>query len=118
MGDSMSTTTFGDYIKQLRLGMDYSLRAFAKQVNLKPSVMSYIERDVLMPPVDLSSWFAVLGITNDSDEALKLNRLADEATFGVANSTCSCGQVMPMFLQEDVTPEQVQELNTYIQENY
>lgn len=42
--------TFGEFLKQKRLGLDLSLREFAGKVGMQPSNYCNVEADVLAPP--------------------------------------------------------------------
>jgi len=44
--------TFGDCLRDLRIKAGYSLRAFAKEVEMQPSNLSLIENDKTNPPRD------------------------------------------------------------------
>ncbi|MBI5207762.1 MAG: helix-turn-helix transcriptional regulator [Candidatus Firestonebacteria bacterium] len=59
--------TFGEYLRDLRIEVGYSLRAFAKEVGMQPSNLSLIENDKVNPPRDKEILFKLA-------EALKLEK--------------------------------------------
>lgn len=75
----MRRTSFGNFLKSLRLKRAVTLREFSRRVNKDPSYISRIERGILMPPSDinvLESFTKVLKLRRNSEEMKKLMRLA------------------------------------------
>ena len=75
----MSHSTFGEYIKDLRLAKRMSLRSFAEQLQMDPANYSKMERGKLAPPRDeakLEPFRKLLGINADSLEWREALRLA------------------------------------------
>lgn len=59
--------TFGEKLKNLRIGRDLTLREMCELVNYDPSNWSKIERGRLSPPSDsvvLSKWARALGLSD------------------------------------------------------
>jgi transcriptional regulator with XRE-family HTH domain len=72
-------TTFGNYVKQLRLDRRITLRAFSEEVNMDPGNYSKIERGRSDPPRDgakLDQFRKALGLDSNSEEWRELRRLA------------------------------------------
>lgn len=42
--------TFGQYIRRRRMGKQFTLREFARQVGVSPTYMSHVEQDMADPP--------------------------------------------------------------------
>ncbi len=63
--------SFGDLLRNLRIGRNLSLRAYAKEIGMQPSNLSFIENGRVSPPQDEAILFRmakVLGISKDSQE--------------------------------------------------
>ncbi len=70
MGADMNTT-FGDFVKEMRLRTGLSLRQFCVKHNLDPGNVSRIERGLAMPPQSrdkLEEYATCLGIQRESDD--------------------------------------------------
>jgi len=58
---------FGEFLKELRIKQDLSLRDICKKVSYDPSNWSKIERGLISPPSDeaiLKNWAEALGLKN------------------------------------------------------
>lgn len=62
---------FGDFLRELRIKAGYSLRSFAKEVEMQPSNLSLLENNKVNPPRDKDILFKLA-------EALKLKRGSEE----------------------------------------
>lgn len=72
--------TFGNFVKERRLGLKLTLRAFSTKVQMDAANYSKIERGVLEPPHPgprLTPFFEVLNIKPNSKEGRELTRLAE-----------------------------------------
>lgn len=72
-------TTFGEYVRNLRLERRITLREFCRTAELDPSNWSKIERGRHQPPKTrevLNSIAEALGLGRDSEEFLTLTELA------------------------------------------
>jgi len=72
--------TFGDFVKERRLKLELTLRAFSNLIQMDAANYSKIERGVLEPPepgVRLDLFRKALQIQPDSEEDRELNRLAE-----------------------------------------
>ena len=77
----MSETTFGTYLKALRLQQGHGLRTFAEQIDMFPSNLSDIEHGKKAPPQDpqkLAQMARALGLSKESEAWAKLHDLAVE----------------------------------------
>lgn len=75
----MDMKNFGEYIKELRISKEITLREFCKKTNIDPSNWSKIERGILPPPKSrsvLEELANVLGLDQTSEE---FNTLCDLA---------------------------------------
>lgn len=75
----MELTSFGDYIKSLRVEKRITLRSFSNSINYDPSNWSKIERNILEPPKSklvLQKIADALGITESSEEYKTIYDLA------------------------------------------
>ncbi len=71
---------YGDYIKDIRMKKEMSLREFCKQVEIDASNWSKIERGLLAPPQDeekLKKIARVLGIKIGSETCKEMKDLAN-----------------------------------------
>ena len=65
---------FGEFLKELRLKKELSLREICRLVNYDPSNWSKIERGVLSPPSDIETlrkWTKILGISSKPQDKQK-----------------------------------------------
>ncbi len=63
--------TFGEFFRQKRISLDFTLRSFCERYNYDPGNISRLERDILSPSVDqqkLEGYAAALKIPRDSEE--------------------------------------------------
>ena len=74
----MSTTTFGEYLKQLRLERRITLRTFAETINMDAANFSKVERGKQAPPrgAKLEPLRKALRLDTDSLEWREMERLA------------------------------------------
>jgi transcriptional regulator with XRE-family HTH domain len=71
--------TFGEFVKELRIKKELTLREFCKMHGLDPGNWSKIERGLLYPPENdetLNNWASYLGIKNGSSEWFRFMDLA------------------------------------------
>jgi transcriptional regulator with XRE-family HTH domain len=71
---------FGDFIKEIRIKKEMSLREFCKQVEIDASNWSKIERGLLAPPQDedkLKKIARILGIRSGSETWKEMKDLAN-----------------------------------------
>jgi len=70
--------TFGQFVREKRLGLDMSLRELARQVGMQPSNYCNVEADVLPPPpVDtLETLARVLGLKKGASDYAMFHDLA------------------------------------------
>lgn len=69
----MKRHTFGEFLKEKRIGQSLTLREFCLKHHLDPGNMSKIERGILPPPQDhkkLEQWAEWLKIKKGSDDWL------------------------------------------------
>jgi transcriptional regulator with XRE-family HTH domain len=70
---------FGEFVKELRMRRDFTLRAFCREHNLDPGNQSKLERGVLAPPQDedaLKKLAYALGLSEGSEDWHKFIDLA------------------------------------------
>jgi transcriptional regulator with XRE-family HTH domain len=75
----MSENRFGQYIKELRLARDITLRAFCAASGYESSNYSKVERGLLPPPSEpakLEPFRVALGLSKEASEWRELTRLA------------------------------------------
>lgn len=71
--------TFGNYVKELRIEKEITLREFCRLANLDPSNWSKIEREVMDPPkskITLENICEALNVKADSEEYKNIFDLA------------------------------------------
>lgn len=71
----MTTKTFANYLKELRLATGLSLREFCLQHGIDPGNYSRLERGLFPPPQKeelLEKYATALGVARGSDDWLKL----------------------------------------------
>jgi len=70
--------TFGQFLKRKRLGLDVSLREFARKVGMQPSNYCNIESDVLPPPPPegLERMAVALGLKRSTPDYARFHDLA------------------------------------------
>ncbi len=100
--------TFGELLREARIAKGYSLRKFAKEVDVSPTYLSQIEQGKVAPPTaDRVERIATL-LEESVDEWMALaDRLADELPDIIHRST-----VIPDILRatNGMTVEQLQKL--------
>jgi transcriptional regulator with XRE-family HTH domain len=72
-------STFGEFIRNLRLERRVTLRAFCEMVGVDPANYSKLERGLLAPPRDpekLEIYERALGLAPNSPESREMRRLA------------------------------------------
>jgi len=63
--------TFGEFFRQKRISLGFTLRSFCERYNYDPGNISRLERNILSPSVDqekLEGYAAALKISRDSEE--------------------------------------------------
>jgi transcriptional regulator with XRE-family HTH domain len=73
---------FGEFLYELRIKKEYTLREMCRKVNYDPSNWSKIERGKISPPSDkktLELWARTLGLKKDSREFKEFIYQADTA---------------------------------------
>ncbi len=70
---------FKDFVKQKRIDLDLSLRAFCKEANEDPSNWSKIERGIMAPPKDLDRLKNIANALNISQNSDEWNTLYNSA---------------------------------------
>ena len=73
MNKSQASTiqTFGDFFRQKRISLRFTLRAFCERYNYDPGNISRLERNILSPSVDkqkLEGYASALRIPRDSED--------------------------------------------------
>ena len=71
MNKKLISSSFGDYLKRIRIDNGYSLREVCQKLDYDYSNWSKIERGVIPPPSDertLKQWAAVLGIRSGASK--------------------------------------------------
>lgn len=74
--------TFGEFFRQKRISLGFTLRSFCKQYQLDPGNVSRLERNILPPSVDeekLAGYATALKITKESPEWVTFFDLAHTA---------------------------------------
>lgn len=63
--------TFGEFFRQKRISLEFTLRSFCERYNYDPGNISRLERDILSPSVDqqkLEGYASALKIPRDSED--------------------------------------------------
>ena len=66
-----ATQTFGEFFRQKRIDLGFTLRSFCERYSYDPGNISRMERNILSPSVDtekLAGYAAALKIPRDSEE--------------------------------------------------
>jgi len=119
---------FGDFVKELRIKEDLTLREFCRQLGEDASNWSKIERGKMSPPRDekkLKKIAKVLGIKEHSDESNKLFDLASVESGKIPDYIMNDKEVMkalPVFFRTvgstKPTSDELKELIQNIKERY
>jgi len=67
----LASTNFGDFFRQKRISLGFTLRSFCERYNYDPGNISKLERNILSPSIDkqkLEGYAAALRIPRDSEE--------------------------------------------------
>lgn len=68
---TVPSQTFGDFFRQKRVSLGFTLRSFCERYNFDPGNISRLERSILSPSVDqekLKGYAMALKIPRDSEE--------------------------------------------------
>lgn len=71
--------TFGEFFRQKRISLGFTLRSFCERYNYDPGNISRLERNILSPSIDkqkLEGYAAALKIKRDSEEWVLFHDLA------------------------------------------
>lgn len=66
-----TSQTFGEFFRQKRIALGFTLRSFCERYNYDPGNISRLERSILSPSIDkqkLEGYAAALKIPRDSEE--------------------------------------------------
>src|SRR3990167_1869232 len=77
-----SVQTFGEFFRQKRISLEFTLRSFCERYSYDPGNISRLERNILSPSVDqqkLEGYAAALKIPRDSEEWTMFFDLAHSA---------------------------------------
>ncbi len=80
--DQAKSVTFGEYFRQRRIALGFTLRSFCKTYQLDPGNVSRLERDIIPPTVDeekLAGYATALKIAKGSPDWITFFDLANTA---------------------------------------
>lgn len=80
--DRIKPVTFGEFFRQRRIALGFTLRSFCKTYQLDPGNVSRLERNIISPSVDeekLSAYATALKIPRESPEWVTFFDLANTA---------------------------------------
>lgn len=69
--NDLTNKTFGDFFRQKRISLGFTLRSFCERYNYDPGNISRLERNILLPTIDkqkLIGYATALKIPQDSEE--------------------------------------------------
>ena len=92
--------TFGEFFRQKRIALGFTLRSFCERYNYDPGNISKLERNILSPSIDkekLAGYATALKITRDSEEWTTFFDLAHAAKGRVPEDILSSKKA-PRFL--------------------
>jgi len=95
-----SVQTFGEFFRQKRISLGFTLRSFCERYNFDPGNISRLERDILSPSIDkekLAGYAAALKIPHDTEEWTMFFDLAHAAKGRVPEDILSSKKA-PRFL--------------------
>ena len=95
-----SVQTFGEFFRQKRISLGFTLRSFCERYNFDPGNISRLERDILSPSIDkekLAGYAAALKIPRDTEEWTMFFDLAHAAKGRVPEDILSSKKA-PRFL--------------------
>lgn len=78
----VTAQNFGDFFRQKRISLGFTLRAFCDRYNYDPGNISRLERNILSPSIDkekLEGYTSALKIDRDSEEWVTFFDLAHTA---------------------------------------
>ncbi len=120
MGSQDITIKFGDFFRQKRNSLGFTLRSFCERYNYDPGNISRLERNILSPSIDkqkLEGYASALKISHDSEEWVLFFDLAHMAKGKIPEDIVKSPQILsflPAFYRtargEKLTKKQIKEL--------
>lgn len=114
------TIKFGDFFRQKRVSLGFTLRSFCERYNYDPGNISRLERNILSPSIDrqkLEGYASALKIPRDSEEWVLFFDLAHTAKGKIPEDIVKSPQILsflPAFYRtargEKLTKKQIKEL--------
>ena len=97
--DRVKLVTFGEFFRQRRIALGFTLRSFCKTYQLDPGNVSRLERNIISPSVDeekLSAYATALKIPRESSEWVTFFDLAHTAKGKIPTDIKNDPQILSM----------------------